>query len=140
MKPVSFQYFAPSELAEVLELLQQYGDDAKVLAGGQSLMPMMNMRLVRPKVVIDINRVPGLDHISLTAPGGLNLGARTRQRAMERSELVKGWKTSVTAQKADHEARQRLWTSLITRAPLYQVFQSRTKRQIPLVFLTPETN
>ena len=53
---------------------------------------------------------------------------------------VKGWKTSVTAQKADHEARQRLWTSLITRAPLYQVFQSRTKRQIPLVFLTPETN
>ena len=89
MKPVSFQYFVPSELAEVLELLQQYGDDAKVLAGGQSLMPMMNMRLVRPKVVIDINRVPDLDHISLTAHGGLNLGARTRQRAMERSELVK---------------------------------------------------
>ncbi len=74
MKPVSFQYFVPSELAEVLELLQQYGDDAKVLAGGQSLMPMMNMRLVRPKVVIDINRVPDLDHISLTAHAGLNLG------------------------------------------------------------------
>ena len=89
MKPVSFEYFAPTELAEVLELLQQYGDDAKVLAGGQSLMPMMNMRLVRPKVLIDINRVPGLDHISPAAHGGLNLGARTRHRALERSGTVR---------------------------------------------------
>lgn len=89
MKPVSFEYFAPTELAEVLALLHQYGDEAKVLAGGQSLMPMMNMRLVRPKVLIDINRVPGLDHISPTAHGGLNLGARTRQRALERSGTVR---------------------------------------------------
>ncbi|MFQ6030462.1 MAG: FAD binding domain-containing protein [Dehalococcoidia bacterium] len=89
MKPVSFEYFAPTERAEVLSLLQQYGDEAKVLAGGQSLMPLMNMRLVRPKVVVDINRIPGLEEIAPDSDSSLNVGARTRHRTLERSELIR---------------------------------------------------
>ena len=88
MKPVNFDYFSPTELSSALELLQQYGDEAKVLAGGQSLMPLMNMRLVRPKVIVDINQIPELSYIEETAEGGLSLGALTRQRTVERSALV----------------------------------------------------
>ncbi len=89
MKPAKFDYFAPTSLAEALELLEQHGDDAKVLAGGQSLMPMLNMRLARPNVVVDINRIPNLDYISPTPDGGLEIGALTRQRSVEKSDLVK---------------------------------------------------
>ena len=88
MKPVKFDYHSPVSPDEALELLHLYGDDAKILAGGQSLMPMMNMRLVRPKVVIDINRVSGLSHISPRRDGGLTVGAMARQRDLERSDLV----------------------------------------------------
>mgnify|MGYP000023448007 FL=1 len=88
MKPARFDYYSPSSRDEALELLGQYGDDAKILAGGQSLMPMMNMRLVRPKVVIDINRIAGLSHISPRRDAGLAIGAMTRQRELERSALV----------------------------------------------------
>ena len=89
MKPAPFEYLAPLELQEVLESLQQYGEEAKVLAGGQSLMPLMNLRLARPKVVIDINRISGLSTISAGPNGGLVIGALTRQRAIERSATVK---------------------------------------------------
>ncbi|PKB66493.1 MAG: hypothetical protein BZY81_07065 [SAR202 cluster bacterium Io17-Chloro-G4] len=89
MKPAKFEYFAPTSLAEALELLHEHGDDAKVLAGGQSLMPMINMRLARPKVVADINRIPDLDYISPTPDGGLAIGALTRQRSVEKSTDVK---------------------------------------------------
>jgi len=88
MKPAKFDYFAPTSLVEALELLNQYGDDAKLLAGGQSLMPMLNMRLARPNVVIDINRIPDLDYISSTPDGGLAIGALTRQRSVEKSTGV----------------------------------------------------
>ena len=88
MKPARFDYYSPSFLDEALELLSQYGDDAKILAGGQSLMPMMNMRLVRPKVVIDINRIAGLSYISPRRDGSLAVGAMTRQRELEKSGLV----------------------------------------------------
>ena len=88
MKPAKFEYFAPTSLAEALELLEEHGDDAKVLAGGQSLMPMLNMRLALPEVVVDINRIPGLDYISPTPDGGLAIGALTRQRSVERSDAV----------------------------------------------------
>lgn len=70
-------------------MLRQYGDEAKVLAGGQSLMPLLNMRLVRPKALVDINRIPQLDYIYPTAGGGLAIGALARQRAVERSLLVR---------------------------------------------------
>ena len=89
MKPPKFQYCAPTSLDEATALLHQHGVDAKVLAGGQSLMPLLNMRLVRPQVVIDVNRVSGLQYVS-PAPGGcLAVGALTRQRELERSDLVR---------------------------------------------------
>ncbi len=89
MKPARFEYLAPLELEEALESLQRYGEDAKVLAGGQSLMPLMNLRLARPKVIIDINRLSKLSSISAGPNGGLVIGALTRQRAIERSATVK---------------------------------------------------
>jgi carbon-monoxide dehydrogenase medium subunit len=89
MKPASFEYFAPTTLDETLELLHEHGDEAKILAGGQSLMPLMNLRLARPKVIVDINRLSGLDGIASTAEGGLAIGALARQRAVEKSALVR---------------------------------------------------
>ena len=89
MKPPKFEYFAPVTLSEATALLDQYGDDAKVLAGGQSLMPLLNMRLVRPEVVVDINRISQLQYISMTPDGGLAVGALTRQREVEFSSSVR---------------------------------------------------
>src|SRR5919108_6501392 len=88
MKPAPFEYFAPTDTGEALDLLARYGDEAKILAGGQSLMPLMNMRLARPRVLVDINRLTALSHISLDADGALTIGALTRQRAIERSSLI----------------------------------------------------
>ena len=84
MKPAKFDYYAPTTRDEALELLGRHGYDAKVLAGGQSLMPMMNLRLARPAVVVDINRVEGLSGIA-SDDGGMTIGAMTRQRQIERS-------------------------------------------------------
>ena len=89
MKPPKFEYFSPTALEEATSLLEQYGDEAKVLAGGQSLMPLLNMRLVRPKVIIDINRIAQLNHISPTPDGGLVIGALTRQRTAELAGMVR---------------------------------------------------
>jgi carbon-monoxide dehydrogenase medium subunit len=88
MKPAPFEYFAPQTVPEVLALLEQYGDEAKILAGGQSLMPLMNLRLARPKVVVDIGRLSELQFILPAGTGDLTIGAFTRQRAVERSDLV----------------------------------------------------
>jgi CO/xanthine dehydrogenase FAD-binding subunit len=88
MKPPSFEFHSPQSLPEILELLKQYGNDAKILAGGQSLMPLMNLRLVRPKAIIDINRVAELTYIEAGTGGGLAVGGLTRHRALERSRLV----------------------------------------------------
>ena len=96
MKPAKFDYFAPTTLDETLELLAQHGVDAKVLAGGQSLMPMMNLRLVRPAVVIDINRVDGLSTIS-AANGTITVGALTRQRDLESSGAIRDTFPMMTA-------------------------------------------
>lgn len=90
MKPAPFEYVAPADVAEACTLLAQHGDDAKILAGGQSLMPLMNMRLARPQVVVDINRIAELAYITPMPAGGLHIGALTRQRAIERSALVQG--------------------------------------------------
>jgi carbon-monoxide dehydrogenase medium subunit len=89
MKPAFFEYFAPTTLDETLELLHAHGDEAKILAGGQSLMPLMNLRLARPKIIVDINRLSGLDGIALTGEGGLVIGALARHRAVEKSALVR---------------------------------------------------
>ena len=88
MKPAPFEYYAPLELQETLDLLGRYGDEAKILAGGQSLMPLINLRLARPRVIIDINRLRNLDAISTAPDGGLRIGALTRQRTLERSTNI----------------------------------------------------
>jgi carbon-monoxide dehydrogenase medium subunit len=88
MKPAPFEYFAPLELEEALDLLKRFGDEAKILAGGQSLMPLMNLRLARPKVIIDINRLSHLDGVSISSDGGLTIGALARQRTLERSRII----------------------------------------------------
>jgi len=89
MKPAAFEYFAPATVDEALALLHEHGDAAKILAGGQSLMPLMNLRLARPKVIVDINRISGLDGIAASADGGLAIGALARQRAVEKSALAR---------------------------------------------------
>lgn len=88
MKPASFEYYAPVELQEALDLLDRYGDEAKILAGGQSLMPLINLRLARPGVIIDINHLRNLDVLSTAPDGGLAIGALARQRILERSRIV----------------------------------------------------
>ncbi len=87
MKPAPFQYFAPTTLDEALTLLAEHGDAAKVLAGGQSLTPMMNFRLVTPAILIDLNRIGELAYIR-EHDGGLVIGAMTRQRQVERDARV----------------------------------------------------
>jgi carbon-monoxide dehydrogenase medium subunit len=87
MKPAPFEYHRPDSVDQALAMLAEHGYDAKLLAGGQSLVPAMNFRLAAPAVLIDLNRVPGLDGIA-EADGGLRLGAMVRQRAAERSPLV----------------------------------------------------
>ncbi|MEJ2413023.1 MAG: xanthine dehydrogenase family protein subunit M [Anaerolineales bacterium] len=88
MKPAPFDYFAPSTLPEALELLGEYGYDAKVLAGGQSLVPMMNFRLVQPAVLVDINRIPELQGIQENKKS-LRLGSMVRHVQAERSSMVR---------------------------------------------------
>ena len=78
MKPAPFRYARPQNLADAVELLDSADHDVKILAGGQSLVPMLNLRLVRPTVLIDLNGVPGLDHITPSPAGGLSIGALVR--------------------------------------------------------------
>lgn len=87
MKPAPFAYFAPRELAAALRLLAEHGDEAKVLAGGQSLVPMMNFRLIRPSAVIDVNRLGSHDRIAVDERG-LRIGAFTRVAQLERTPVV----------------------------------------------------
>lgn len=91
MKPAPFDYYKPKTLAEALNLLAQFGESAKPLAGGQSLVPMMNMRLARPAQLIDLNDLRELDYLKVEN-GELRIGAMTRQRSLERSAIVaEGW-------------------------------------------------
>ncbi|HSH01702.1 MAG TPA: xanthine dehydrogenase family protein subunit M [Anaerolineae bacterium] len=88
MKPAPFKYERASSLPATLDLLKQHGYDAKLLAGGQSLIPAMNFRLAQPAVLIDINPLPELNHIGITPDHGLTIGAMTRQRHIETSPHV----------------------------------------------------
>lgn len=82
MKPAAFRYFAPRTLEEALELLAEHGEEGKVLAGGQSLVPAMNFRLARPAALIDINRVDGLDYVR-EEEGAVRIGALARHARFE---------------------------------------------------------
>ena len=86
MFPSSFDYVAPTSVDEVLSLLAEHGDDAKVLAGGQSLIPLMKLRFAAPALILDINRIEGLDYMEEN--GSLRIGALVRNRTMERSQIL----------------------------------------------------
>jgi carbon-monoxide dehydrogenase medium subunit len=88
MKPAPFKYYAPATVDEALARLAEHGWDAKVLAGGQSLIPMMNFRLAQPAVLVDLNNVAELFYIRPSRDGGLLVGAMTRQRQVEHDPLV----------------------------------------------------
>lgn len=87
MKPAPFDYLAPATLDEALEILVQRGDEAKVLAGGQSLVPLLNLRLARPALLVDLNRLSDLAYVR-PDDGVVRIGALTRQRAVERSAAI----------------------------------------------------
>ncbi len=88
MKPPPFDYLAPDTLDGALAALAEHGADAKLLAGGQSLLPILNFRLARPSLLIDLNRVAELGFVRESADGGLRLGAMTRHRQLERDPRV----------------------------------------------------
>lgn len=92
MKPAPFEYHRAKDLEEAVSLLAELGDGAKILAGGQSLVPMMNFRLARPAALIDITRVPGLSY--LRSDACLSIGALTRHRQVEMCQdpgVLGGW-------------------------------------------------
>ncbi len=88
MKPAPFLYFRPTTVEEAMALLAEHGDEAKPLAGGQSLIPAMNFRLARPGALVDLNRIAELSYVR-SHRDGLVIGAMTRQRTVERSEEVR---------------------------------------------------
>ena len=88
MIPPVFEYVRPNTLPEAFALLQQYGEDAKILSGGQSLIPMMKFRLARPGYLVDINRIAGLSYIKEEA-GHLKIGGLTRETELEHSPLIR---------------------------------------------------
>jgi carbon-monoxide dehydrogenase medium subunit len=88
MIPAPFDYHAPTTLADAIALLQRHGDDAKVLSGGQSLLPLLKLRMTAVAHLVDIGRIPDLEFIREDG-GVLTIGGRTRESALERSELIK---------------------------------------------------
>jgi aerobic carbon-monoxide dehydrogenase medium subunit len=90
MYPSRFRYAAPRSLDEAIALLAEYGDDAKVLAGGQSLVPLLKLRFAAPALLVDINNLPGLDHHREDGDGSLRVGALCRHADLERSTLLPG--------------------------------------------------
>jgi carbon-monoxide dehydrogenase medium subunit len=87
MFPTEFQYFAPTSVAEAISLLQQHGDDAKILAGGHSLLPAMKLRLAQPGVLVDIGKIAELKGV--TVNGGVSIGALTTYRMLEESSELR---------------------------------------------------
>ena len=88
MIPASFDYHAPTSLSDAIALLQRHGDQAKVLSGGQSLLPLLKLRVGTAGHLVDIGRIPGLEYIK-EEDGFLKIGGRTRESALERSDIVR---------------------------------------------------
>jgi len=89
MKPAPFEYQAPDSLEAALDVLARHGGDAKVLAGGQSLIPVLNFRLAQPALLVDLNKLAELSFIRRGEDGGLRIGAMTRHRSLERDPLIR---------------------------------------------------
>src|ERR1700761_7631255 len=88
MIPPAFEYLRPNSVPEAIAFLKQYGDDAKILSGGQSLIPMMKFRLARPSYLIDINRISGLSYIKEEG-GYLKIGGLVREAELEDSPMIR---------------------------------------------------
>jgi carbon-monoxide dehydrogenase medium subunit len=88
MIPPAFEYLRPATIPEAIALLQQYGEDAKILSGGQSLIPMMKLRIARPAYLVDINRILGLSYVREEG-GFLKIGGLTREAELEASPLIR---------------------------------------------------
>jgi carbon-monoxide dehydrogenase medium subunit len=88
MIPPPFEYLRPATVSDAISLLQQHGEDAKILSGGQSLIPMMKLRIARPSWLIDINAIPDLDYIR-EQDGHLAIGGLVRERQIEASDLIR---------------------------------------------------
>ncbi len=89
MYPSRFRYEAPRSIAEAISLLHEGGEDAKVLAGGQSLVPLMKLRFASPTLIVDINNLPGLSYHQEDPDGTIRIGALCRHADLERSALLK---------------------------------------------------
>ncbi len=89
MYPATFEYFAPSSLDEAVSILERFGDEAKVLAGGQSLIPLMKLRFATPRALVDINGIESLEGLGEQG-GQLRIGALVRHKTCERAELLRG--------------------------------------------------
>src|SRR5438876_6749458 len=88
MIPSAFDYHAPTSVPEAIALLTRFGDSAKVISGGQSLLPLLKLRLGTAEHLVDIGRIPGLEYVREEG-GYLRIGGRTREAALERSEIVR---------------------------------------------------
>jgi carbon-monoxide dehydrogenase medium subunit len=88
MKPAPFEYYAPTSVDQALDHVAQLGYDAKILAGGQSLIPTMNFRLAQPAALIDLNKIAELFYVRPASDGGVLIGAMTRQSTVERDPLI----------------------------------------------------
>lgn len=106
MKPAPFEYYIPDSLEQALDLLRQYGDTARLLAGGQSLVPAMNFRVVQPGVLIDLNRLAELKYIR-DDNATLHIGAMTRERELEFDPVISN-KTPLLAEAMPHVAHPQI--------------------------------
>jgi len=97
MYPSRFQYEAPRTIEEAIDLLHRGDGEAKVLAGGQSLVPMMKLRFASPAMLVDINNIPGLDYIRADSDGTLRIGALARHADLERSSLIAATQPTLAA-------------------------------------------
>ena len=106
MKPAPFEYYVPDSIEQALDLLREHGDNAKLLAGGQSLVPAMNFRVVQPGVLIDLNRVGDLKYIR-EDDATLHIGAMTRERELEFDSVI-ARKTPLLAEAMPHVAHPQI--------------------------------
>src|SRR5690349_24783197 len=97
MYPSRFRYEAPTSIEEAISLLRDGGGEAKVLAGGQSLVPLLKLRFAAPELLVDINGLPGLDYHRVDADGTLRIGALCRHADLERSAVLGGQPTMAAA-------------------------------------------
>lgn len=97
MYPPRFRYEAPTTIEEAIALLTEGGGDAKVLAGGQSLIPLLKLRFASPSLIVDINSIPGLDYLNFEGDGSIRAGALCRHSTLERSEELRAKQPTMAA-------------------------------------------